>query len=56
MREGGTASPLSAWDIAMAEQAFTENKWRFWRSYNGNTRLRIIGSYSCSDTIHWNVQ
>ena len=41
-------SPLSGWDIAMALQAVTENKWQFWGKYNGNTASKIIGLWKCS--------
>lgn len=40
--------PLSGWDLAMATQAYTENKWQYWENYSGNKQSKIISSYNCS--------
>ena len=42
--EYNAASPLSGWDLAMALQAFSENKWQYWMEYSGHTPSKVVAT------------
>lgn len=53
-RDDKSPNAVSGWDVAMAMQAYTENKWQFWGNYLNsvnnvqNYRSAIIGTYNCN--------